>query len=236
MRRTYFASGYEIRSVLRTCSTLITSSPEKAARTPEDKGTRRAGGTCVSRRMPEPNRTPTQGDRGRCPDKPVHGQGSLPASRLRRAEQGIDGIDSGAWIERVNFVANQLSNVQKLRGAADHRPLAAQRVAPFSPEELVTGAWNCWGQSQSPQKPRAPWLSLRQGRGSDPGGTPARRVMLNSEGGNSVWAGDRYPRKYSCLRERKYVSPLLAAKTAACADSTSTVPTPWRCWRVIRMR
>ena len=77
----------------------------------------------------------------------------------------MEWIDSGSLVERVNFVANQLSNVQHsgVRRIIDR--LAAERVALSRRKNWWTGAWTCWGQSPSPKKPARALVEFASSRG-----------------------------------------------------------------------
>src|SRR5262249_7406485 len=109
MRRTYFASGYEIRSVLRTLlhAEYFKSAKARYARV---KGPVELVVGVV--RMAGTYRTPTQGIEQVARQALYMGQGIFQPPSVEGWHEGIEWIDSGSLVERVNFVANQLRNVQ----------------------------------------------------------------------------------------------------------------------------
>src|SRR5437879_1340799 len=134
MRRTYVASGYEIRSVLRTLLHSAYFKSEKA-RYARVKGPVELVVGVV--RMAGTYRTPTQGIEQVVRHALYMGQGIFQPPSVEGWHEGMEWIDSGSLVERVNFVANQLSNVQHagVRRIIDR--LAAAKSGAFSPEELV---------------------------------------------------------------------------------------------------
>ncbi len=88
-------------------------------------------------RMAGTYRTPTQGIEQVARQALYMGQGIFQPPSVEGWHEGIEWIDSGSLVERVNFVANQLSNVQHagVRRIIDR--LAAAKSGAFSPEELV---------------------------------------------------------------------------------------------------
>jgi hypothetical protein len=65
------------------------------------------------------------------------GQGLYEPPSVEGWHEGIEWIDSGTLMERVNFVSKQLGNVQNPGVRAFIDQLAAQNNGVLSPEELV---------------------------------------------------------------------------------------------------
>ena len=117
MMASYFASGYEIRSVLRT---LFNSDyfKSEAARFARVKGPVEAGGGRgqVGRHLPGT-------DFRRRPAGPlhhVHGSGHLQPPSVEGWHEGAEWIDSGALVERVNFVGKELGRPGQSRRQGHH--------------------------------------------------------------------------------------------------------------------
>jgi uncharacterized protein DUF1800 len=179
MRRTYFASGYEIRSVLRTLlhSDYFKSAKARYARV---KGPVELVVGVV--RMAGTYRTPTQGIEQVARQALYMGQGIFQPPSVEGWHEGIEWIDSGSLVERVNFVANQLSNVQHsgVRRIIDR--LAAAKRGAFSPEELVDRCLDLLGPVAVSAETRAALVEFasRQGEvtleGHQPGDEAEQRV------------------------------------------------------------
>lgn len=134
MMQSYFDSGYEIRAVLRTLflSDYFTSDKARYARV---KGPvellvgaiRQAGSYCA----------PTLGVHQLAYQGFFMGQGLLQPPSVEGWHEGMEWIDSGSLVERVNFVAHELSNLDKpgVRGIIDR--LAAENDGVLTPEQLV---------------------------------------------------------------------------------------------------
>ena len=109
MMKTYFDSGYEIRAVLRTLFNSDYFKSEKA-RFARVKGPVElvVGGV----RLAGSYRTPTQGIDQVARQALYMGQGLLQPPSVEGWHEGIEWVDSGALVERVNFVAHEMANVQ----------------------------------------------------------------------------------------------------------------------------
>ena len=107
MKRSYFESNYEIRTVLRTLfnSSYFKSEEARYARVkgPVELvvGAVRTAGSYTK---------PTLGVDDVAQQAFFMGQGLLNPPTVEGWHEGDEWIDSGALVERVNFVANELSN------------------------------------------------------------------------------------------------------------------------------
>lgn len=135
MIQTYFDSGYEIRSVLRT---LFNSAYFKSeyARYSRVKGPVELMVGAV--RLAGSYREPTLGIDNVTNQTFFMGQGLLQPPSVEGWHEGAEWIDSGALVERVNFVAQELSNVTKpgVRGIIDR--LTRENKSAMTPEQLVS--------------------------------------------------------------------------------------------------
>ena len=134
MIKSYFDSGYEIRSVLRTLFNSDYFKSEKA-RWARVKGPVELVIGAV--RMAGSYREPTPGIEQVARQAVYMGQGLLQPPSVEGWHEGIEWVDSGALVERVNFVAHELANVQNpgVRRIIDR--LAGENGGTFTPEELV---------------------------------------------------------------------------------------------------
>ena len=142
MMKSYFDSGYEIRSVLRTLFNSDYFKSEKA-RWARVKGpvelvigaVRKAGSY----------REPTPGIEQVARQAVYMGQGLLQPPSVEGWHEGIEWVDSGALVERVNFVAHELANVQNpgVRRIIDR--LAGENGGAFTPEQLVDSCLDLLG-------------------------------------------------------------------------------------------
>ena len=135
MSRSYFESGYEVRSVLRT---LFNSDYFKSEEDPVRAGEepRGAGG----RSDPAGRGLPAAFAGHRVPRPGVcnfMGQGIMRPPSVEGWHEGEEWIESGTLIERVNFVAEELSNVNLpgIQRIIDR--IAASNGATMSADELV---------------------------------------------------------------------------------------------------
>ena len=162
MMRSYFDSGYEIRSTLRTLfrSEYFTSEKARFARV---KGpvelvigaVRRAGSY----------RKPTLGVDDVGNRAFYMGQGLLNPPTVEGWHEGVEWIDSGALVERVNFVAGELADVQKPGVASIIDRLATQNGGVLSPDELVDGCLDLVGPIQVDGDTRASLVEYAAGQG-----------------------------------------------------------------------
>ena len=134
MIKSYFDSGYEIRSVLRTLFNSDYFKSEKA-RWARVKGPVELVIGAV--RMAGSYREPTPGIEQVARQAVYMGQGLLQPPSVEGWHEGIEWVDSGALVERINFVAHELANVQNpgVRRIIDR--LAGENGGTFTPEELV---------------------------------------------------------------------------------------------------
>ena len=134
MIESYFDSGYEIRSVLRTLFNSDYFKSEKA-RWARVKGPVELVIGAV--RMAGSYREPTPGIEQVARQAVYMGQGLLQPPSVEGWHEGIEWVDSGALVERINFVAHELANVQNpgVRRIIDR--LAGENGGNFTPEELV---------------------------------------------------------------------------------------------------
>ena len=134
MMQTYFDSGYEIRSVLRT---LFHSAyfQSELARFTRVKGPVELVIGAV--RLAGSYRQPTFGADQLARYTMYMGQGLFQPPSVEGWHEGMEWIDSGTLLERVNFIGSELGNVKNpgVRTIIDR--LAAEGTGVFSPEELV---------------------------------------------------------------------------------------------------
>lgn len=134
MMQTYFESGYEIRSVLQT---LFNSDyfKSKAARYARVKGPVEL--MVGAMRLAGSYQTPTLGIEDVTNQSYFMGQGLLRPPTVEGWHEGTEWIDSGALVERVNFVAKELSDVAKPGVKAIIDRLARENGGELTPEQLV---------------------------------------------------------------------------------------------------
>ncbi len=134
MMQTYFDSGYEIRSVLRTLfnSDYFKSDQARFARV---KGPVEL--MVGAMRLAGSYQTPTLGIEKITNQSLYMGQGLLQPPSVEGWHEGSEWIDSGALVERINFVAQELSNVGLPGVQAIIERLASENGGQLSPEELV---------------------------------------------------------------------------------------------------
>ena len=149
MVQSYFESGYEIRSVLRTLfhSDYFKSQQARFARV---KGPVETVVGAVH--LAGTYRTPTQGVDQLARQCLFMGQGIFQPPSVEGWHEGIEWVDSGSLVERVNFVGQQLGNVNNpgVRSIIDR--LASERDGNWSPEELVDQCLDLMGPiSVSPE-------------------------------------------------------------------------------------
>ena len=134
MMKSYFDSGYEIRAVLRTLflSDYFTSDKARYARI---KGPVELLVGAI--RQAGSYRTPTLGVHQLAYQGFFMGQGLLQPPSVEGWHEGIEWIDSGSLVERVNFVAQELSSLDKPGVRAIIARLAAENDGVLTPEQLV---------------------------------------------------------------------------------------------------
>ncbi len=175
----YFDSGHEIRSVLRTLflSEYFRSERARFARV---KGPVElvAGGI----KMAGSYSKPTLGIEKVAKQAFYMGQGLFQPPSVEGWHEGAEWIDSGALVERVNFVAGELANVGSPGVHRIIERLSQLNGGSLTPEELVDGCLDLAGPvpiSESARKAlleyaaRGGDLDLRDTR---PGGEAEQRV------------------------------------------------------------
>ena len=134
MAQEYFESGHEIRSMLRT---LFNSDHFKsqAVRLAQVKSpVELVVGTLRTARAFE---WPTPDIRGAALAVGYMGQELLNPPNVEGWHEGIEWIDSGALIERINFAANYLGDIQQPGIRAIIERLASMDGGVLAPEEVV---------------------------------------------------------------------------------------------------
>ena len=134
MMRCYFESGYEIRSMLRTLfhSDYFKSGKAHFARV---KGPVEL--MVGAMRMAGSYQTPTLGIEKVTIQSLFMGQGLLQPPTVEGWHEGVEWIDSGSFVERLNFAAKELSNVSRPGVRAIIDRLAHETGGTLTPEELV---------------------------------------------------------------------------------------------------
>ena len=179
MTRAYFESSYEIRAVLRT---LLRSDYFKsdAARFARVKGPIELVTGAI--RMAGSYRTPDLGIGDVVRQAFYMGQGLLNPPTVEGWHEGEEWIDSGALVERVNFVASELGDVDKpgIRAIIDR--LATENGGRLSPSELVDRCLDLIGPVVVSDTTRSALTEHVSSRGDvdltahEHGGEPERRV------------------------------------------------------------
>jgi len=159
----YFESNYDIRSMLRVLfnSDFFKSQRARYARV-KSPVELVAGAVRLS------------GDYQRAPSLEIvevanhafyMGQGLLQPPTVEGWHEGLEWIDSGALIERVNFVSRELSNLNKpgVRAMVDR--LASMNGGVLSPEMLVDGCLDLLGHLQLRDRTRAALVARAAERG-----------------------------------------------------------------------
>ncbi len=134
MMRCYFESGYELRSMLRTLFHSDYFKSEKA-RFARVKGPVEL--MVGAMRMAGSYQTPTLGIEKVTNQSLFMGQGLLQPPTVEGWHEGVEWIDSGSFVERLNFAAKELSNVNRPGVRAIIDRLAHETGGTLTPEELV---------------------------------------------------------------------------------------------------
>ena len=134
MMRCYFESGYEIRSMLRTLfhSDYFKSEEARFARV---KGPVEL--MVGAMRMAGSYQSPTLGIEKVTNQSLFMGQGLLQPPTVEGWHEGVEWIDSGSFVERLNFAAKELSNVSRPGVRAIIDRLTQETGGTLTPEELV---------------------------------------------------------------------------------------------------
>ena len=179
MKETYFESGYQIKNVLRTLfnSEYFKSREARFARVkgPVEMvvGAIRTAGS---------HQTPELGIERVSNNMLYMGQGLLQPPTVEGWHEGTEWIDSGSLVERVNFAAKELSDVNSpgIRAIIDR--LAATGDGVLSPEQFADGCVDLLGPIDVADDTRSVLVEFasRQGeldlREREPGDESERRV------------------------------------------------------------
>ena len=142
MMKTYYDSGYEIRAVLRT---LFNSDyfKSEAARYARVKGPVEL--IVGAMRLAGSYQSPTLGIEKVTNQSFFMGQGLLQPPTVEGWHEGSEWIDSGALVERVNFVAQEMGNTSR-PGVRDIIDRLSTGVGDMlTPHELVDGCLDLVG-------------------------------------------------------------------------------------------
>ena len=152
MMASYFESDYEIRSVLRTLfnSEYFKSNSARYARVKAPVET-----VVGAVKLAGSYREPTLGVNQLANQAFYMGQGLLQPPTVEGWHEGVEWIDSGSLVERVNFAAKELGNVSNpgVRAIADR--LARDGGAEQSAAEVVDGCLDLMGPLQVEDDTRA---------------------------------------------------------------------------------
>ena len=179
MMQSYFESGYEIRSVLRTLfnSDYFTSEKARYARV---KGPAELLVGAI--RQAGSYRTPTLEVLELAGQVSYMGQTLLNPPSVEGWHEGSEWIDSGSLVERVNFAARELGDVQNPGVRAMIERLAMENGGVLSPELLVDRCLEVLGPVSVSDDTRASLLRFAaiqgdvQLRGRQPGDEAEQRV------------------------------------------------------------
>ena len=134
MMQSYFDSNYETRSVLRTLFNADYFKSEKA-RFARVKGPVELVVGAV--RLAGSYRSPTFGVDQLARQTMYMGQGLLQPPSVEGWHEGAEWIDSGALVERVNFVSKEMGNVMNSGVRSIIERLTAEGDDPLAPDVLV---------------------------------------------------------------------------------------------------
>ena len=179
MKETYFESGYEIKNVLRT---LFNSDYFKsnAARFARVKGPVELVVGAI--RMAGSYQTPTLGIEKVSNNMLYMGQGLLQPPTVEGWHEGVEWIDSGSLVERVNFAAKELSDTDSPGVRAIIDRLAETGDGVLSPAEFADGCVDLLGPIAVNDDTRAVLVDYASGQGDldlrdrQPGDDSERRV------------------------------------------------------------
>lgn len=179
MMQAYFDSGYEIRSVLRTLFNADYFKSEQA-RFARVKGPVELVIGAV--RLAGSYRTPTFGADQLARQTMYMGQGLFQPPSVEGWHEGMEWVDSGALVERVNFASQELGNVRNPGVRAIIDRLALEGGDILSPEALVDRCLDVLGPISVSDETHATLVEfvVRQGdvhlAGHQPGDDAEQRV------------------------------------------------------------
>ena len=134
MKASYFDSGYEIRPVLRT---LFNSDYFKSDRARYSRVKGPVELLVGAIRMAGSYQKPTFGAQKLADQALYMGQGLLQPPTVEGWHEGMEWIDSGSLVERVNFAARELGDVRNPGVRSIIKRLAADGEGVLSPDKLV---------------------------------------------------------------------------------------------------
>ena len=179
MKETYFESGYRIKDVLRTLfnSAYFMSDDARFARV---KGPVELVVGAI--RMAGSYQTPTLGIEKVSNNMLYMGQGLLQPPTVEGWHEGVEWIDSGSLVERVNFAAKELANTASPGVRAIIDRLAASSDGVLSPAQFADACVDLIGPITVTDDTRAVLVdyAARQGdldlRNHQPGDDSEQRV------------------------------------------------------------
>ena len=179
MKETYFESGYRIKDVLRTLfnSAYFKSGEARFARV---KGPVELVVGAI--RMAGSYQTPTLGIEKVSNNMLYMGQGLLQPPTVEGWHEGVEWIDSGSLVERVNFAAKELANTASPGVRAIIDRLAASTDGVLSPAQFADACVDLIGPITVADDTRAVLVdyAARQGdldlRNHQPGDDSEQRV------------------------------------------------------------
>ena len=179
MVRSYFDSGYEVRSLLRTLFNSEWFQSERA-RFARVKGPAELVVGAI--RVAGSYRTPTLGVNQVANQVGFMGQALLVPPTVEGWHEGVEWIDSGALMERVNFVAKEISDpsLPGVRSLIDR--LASENGGVLSPEVLTDRCLDLLGPLEASGETRTSLVDYASRLGDvdlnnrEQGGEAERRV------------------------------------------------------------
>lgn len=142
MMQAYFDSHYEIRSVLRTLFNSDYFKSHQARFTRIKAPVETVVGTV---RLAGSYKTPTLAINKLWSQALFMGQGVLNPPTVEGWHEGVEWIDSGALVERVNFAAQELGDPNKPGVKEIVSRLNNQKDGSYAPEQLVDGCLDLIG-------------------------------------------------------------------------------------------
>jgi uncharacterized protein (DUF1800 family) len=162
MMKSYFDSGYEIKSVLRTLfqSEYFKSEESRYARV---KGPVELVVGAI--KLAGSYRKPTLGANALSFQTFYMGQGLLAPPTVEGWHEGVEWIDSGALVERVNFCAKEVSNTSLPGVQRMIQRIADSNGVTISPAELVDKCLDAMGAVDVSDETRAALIDFAKNQG-----------------------------------------------------------------------
>jgi uncharacterized protein (DUF1800 family) len=179
MMASYVESHYDIRAVLRTLFTSDYFKSEQARYARVKSPVELLVGAI---RLAGSYQTPTLGANQLAFQAFFMGQGPLAPPTVEGWHEGMEWIDSGSLVERINFVAKEVSDVSKPGVQALIERLAAADGGVLTPAQLVDGCLDLMGPLAVDDETHAALIdhAARQGAlhlsGRQPGDDSEQRV------------------------------------------------------------